>query len=115
MQILLVDDEPLELFISKRFLGMEHKVEGFGSLPDALLWAKDNSFDVLVSDYYLGSTTHATDVLRELIALKGKTFKSFVLTNHVDDDKIAELKAAGFERVIEKPLSMDKFKTETGL
>ena len=110
MQILLIDDEPLELFLSKRFLEMAYSVEGFGTLDDALLWAKGNAFDVLVSDYYLGGSTHAPDVLRELVALKGKTFKSFVLTNHVDEEKIAELKAAGFDGVIEKPLSIEKFK-----
>lgn len=115
MQILVIDDEPLELFLSKRFLGMQHQVEGFGTLSEALAWAKNNSFDVLVSDYYLGGDTHATNVLKELIALKGKTFKSFVLTNHVDSNKIDELTAAGFDGVIEKPLSMEKFNSVAGL
>lgn len=115
MQVLLIDDEPLELFLSKRFLGTNHRVEGFGTLPEALEWAKANSFDILVSDYYLGGNVHATNVLQELMALKGKTFKSFVLTNYVDADKTKELKAAGYDAVIEKPLTLEKFNSVAGL
>jgi response regulator RpfG family c-di-GMP phosphodiesterase len=115
MQILIVDDEPLELFLSKRFLGMEYKTEGFNTLTDALQWAKSNPFDILVSDYYLGGNTHANDVLKALEEVKGKTFKSFVLTNHIDDDKKTALIAAGFNGVIEKPLSLENFKRLAGL
>jgi DNA-binding NtrC family response regulator len=115
VQILIVDDEPLELFLSKRFLSMEFKVEGFNTLPEALEWAKVNSFDILVSDYHLGKGIHAPDVLKSLSDLKGKTFKSFVLTNHVDHEKTEELNRAGFNGVIEKPLSLEKFKSVAGL
>ena len=51
MKILIVDDEPVELFIAKRFLGMEFQVEGFNTMPDAIQWAKNNPFDILVSDF----------------------------------------------------------------
>ena len=115
MKILIVDDEPLELFISKKFLGMEFSVEGFNTVTDALEWAKNNSFDILVSDYYLGGGVHAHDVLNKLIELKGNTFQSFVLTNYIDSSKAEELKKMGFSGVIEKPLSLDKFKSIAGL
>lgn len=115
MKILIIDDEPLELFLSKRFLSMEFKVEGFNSLHEALEWAKINSFDILVSDYYLGNGIHAPDVLKSLLALKGNTFKSFVLTNHIDYGKTKELNEAGFNGVIEKPLSLEKFKSVAGI
>ena len=115
MQILLIDDEPLELFISKKFLSQLHTVEGFNTLPDALQWAGSNSFDILVSDYNLGKGVHAFDVLKALQELKGKTFKAVVLTNHVDPTIVSELISSGFDAVIEKPLSIDKFQKTIGV
>lgn len=115
MKILIVDDEQLDLFISKKLLSIEHQVEGFTSIPEAANWAKDNPFDVLLSDYYLGTGLHAPDVLKAITAVKGKTFKAFVLSNHIDDKQTEELKKAGFDSMIEKPLSLEKFKTVVGL
>jgi DNA-binding NtrC family response regulator len=115
MKILIVDDEPVELFISKRFLGMAYQVEGFNTVSDAIQWAKNNPFDVLVSDFNLAPNVFAHDLLQSLLEIKGPTFKAYVLTNHVDDTQAATLRAAGFHDIIEKPLSLEKFKAITGL
>ena len=115
MQILIIDDEPVELFLAKKILNMEFKAEGFNALPEALQWASANPFDVLLSDYYLDKQLNASDVLKALVDLKGKSFKSFVLTNFIDESKVAEILSAGFDGVIEKPLSLEKFKKNVGL
>jgi DNA-binding NtrC family response regulator len=115
MKILIVDDEPVELFIAKRFLGMEFQVEGFNSASEAVQWAKNNSFDVLVSDFNLAANVFAHDLLKSLLEIKGPTFKAYVLTNYVDDIQAAALRAAGFHNIIEKPLSLEKFKAVTDL
>lgn len=115
MRILLIDDEKVELFIAKKILSSEFQTEGFNYVSEALEWAKNNSFDILLSDYYLDKNLDAQKALQMLVDLKGKTFKAFVLTNYVDNNKIAELKAAGFEGVIEKPLTLDKFKKAAGI
>ena len=108
---MVIDDEQLDLFISKKLLSLEFEVEGFTSIPDAVQWAISNPFDVLISDYYLGTGIHAPNALKEIVAVKGKIFKSFVLSNHIDERQAEELKAAGFDGVIEKPLTLDKFKS----
>jgi DNA-binding NtrC family response regulator len=110
VHILVVDDEPFELFISLRILRMEYQADGFNTIAEALEWAKNNPFDVLVSDYYLKDHQSAHDVLKSMREAKGNTFKSIVVTNYVENDKLSELKGAGFDGVIEKPLSLDKFK-----
>lgn len=110
MRILVIDDEPFELFISLKMLRMEYQAEGFNTLTDALEWAKSNSFEILISDYYLKDHQSAYDVLKAFRELKLKSFKSLVITNFVDNDKITELKSAGFDGVIEKPISLEKFK-----
>jgi DNA-binding NtrC family response regulator len=110
VKILVVDDDQLDLFISKKLLSLEYQVEGFISLTDMIQWVKDNSFDVLLCDYYLDKGLHADYVLKEIMKLKQKTFKAFVLSSHIDDKQSQELSAAGYDGIIEKPLSLEKFK-----
>ena len=110
MKILIIDDESLDLFIAKKLLGLEFQVEGFTSLPEIVVWAKTNTFDVALIDYYLGPGLFAHHVLKELLALRGPTFRAFVLSNHVDENQTRELKEAGFADIIDKPLTLEKFK-----
>jgi DNA-binding NtrC family response regulator len=114
MQILVVDDDSLELFLTLKILRMEYPAEGFKTLLEAQAWANSNSFDVLLSDYYISNQVQAEDVLQALSQIKGNTFKSFVLSNHIDDANTATLQAAGFNGVIEKPLTLEKFKSALG-
>jgi DNA-binding NarL/FixJ family response regulator len=110
LKILIVDDEQLDLFITKKLLSLEFEVEGFTDAKDTLAWAQHHPFDVVLIDYYLGPGEYPHAVLKELIALKGNSFKAFVLSNHVDDQQARELKEAGFAAIIYKPLTLEKFK-----
>jgi DNA-binding NtrC family response regulator len=110
VKVLIVDDEQLDLFITKKLLTLQYEVEGFTNLADTVNWAKQNTFDVVLIDYYLGDGLHAQDVLRELITLKGKSFQAFVLSNYVDGNQVKALKEAGFTEVIFKPFTLEKFK-----
>lgn len=109
MKILIVDDETLDLFIAKKLLGLSYEVEGFTTLQETVLWAKSNHFDVVLVDYYLGPGLFAHHVLKELQAIRGGTFKAFVLSNHVDENQTRELKEAGFNDIIYKPLTLEIF------
>ena len=109
MKILIVDDETLDLFIAKKLLGLSYTVEGFTTVQETVLWAKSNAFDVVLIDYYLGPGLFAHHVLKELLNVRGQTFKAFVLSNHVDDNQSRELKEAGFVDIIYKPLTLEKF------
>jgi len=111
VKILIVDDEHLDMFISKKLLSLEFEVEGFTNISEALSWAKDNVFDVVLIDYYLGPNLYAQDFLKQLTEINGASFKSFVLSNFVDDRQIKELKQAGFADIIYKPLTLEKFKS----
>jgi CheY-like chemotaxis protein len=115
MKILLVDDDSLEIFLALKILRMEFQAEAFKTVSEAVEWAKINDFDVLLSDNYVANNVQAADVLNALVAIKGKTFKSVVLTNHVDDQITATILAAGFDGIIDKPLSLDKLKKAAGL
>lgn len=107
---MIVDDEELDLFINKKLLALEYDVAGFTSIKEAANWAKQNDFDVAVIDYYLAPGVYANHFLRELRSIKGDNFKSFVVSNYIDDKQSMELKAAGFNGIIYKPLTLEGFK-----
>ncbi len=115
VRILIVDDENLDLFINKKLLSLEFETEGFTSIEDTLHWAEHNDFDVAVIDYYLGPGIHAHDLLKELVARKGTTFRAFVVSNYVDEKQVITLKAAGFTDIIYKPLTLEGFKKKLNL
>jgi DNA-binding NtrC family response regulator len=114
VKILIVDDEHLDLFITKRLLSLEFQVEGFTSVSEAVKWSQSNAFDVLLSDYYMGNGIHAHDVLRAIVAVKKVPFKAVVLSNHIDGEQAEALKKAGFSAIIEKPITLEKFRETVG-
>ena len=109
MKILLVDDEPLDLFIARKQLSMEFDVTAFTTSEETLQWARQNDFDVALIDYYLGPDL-GSQLLKSIVSEKGKTFKAFLLTNFVDPQQVLSLKAEGFDDVIFKPLNTEKLK-----
>lgn len=109
MRILLVDDEPLDLFIAKKQLSLEYEVSAFTTSTEMISWAKQNEFDIALIDYYLGPDL-GSDVLKALISETGKKFKAYLLTNFVDPQQELALRAAGFDDVIFKPLTVEKLK-----
>lgn len=110
MKILIIDDEQIDLFITKKLLGTDYDVVGFTNLPDTLGWAQNNSFDLVLIDYYLAPGVYAHDALKELIAIKVSKFKAYVLSNYVDEKQAQDLKDAGFTDIMYKPLTVEKFK-----
>lgn len=98
------------MFINRKLLALEFEVAGFTSIKEATNWAQRNDFDVAVIDYYLAPGIFANHVLKELRAIKGNNFKSFVVSNYIDGKQSAELTAAGFTGIIYKPLTLEGFK-----
>lgn len=111
VKILIIDDEQLDLFISKKLLGLEFSVEGFTTVDEAMMWIQNNPYDVVLIDYYLGPNVYAHQVLEKIKSLKGLPPRAFVLSNFVDDEQTKELLDAGFHEIISKPLTLEKFKT----
>lgn len=115
MKVLILDDEKFDLFVAKKLVSLEFEAEGFTVPQEALDWARTNTFDVVLIDYYLTTTLLAHHVLEQLRAVVTHPFKAFVLTNYVDGEQIAELKTAGFDAVLHKPFTLENFKLQLGL
>ncbi|HEY9006055.1 MAG TPA: response regulator [Ohtaekwangia sp.] len=111
MKILLIDDEELDVFIAQRLLSLEYDITGVTSDEQAIRWAKENHFDVVLIDYYLNKGKLGNQLLRELIAIRGPVFKAFLLTNYIDSRERDTLKKDGFQGIIDKPLTLEKFRT----
>jgi DNA-binding NarL/FixJ family response regulator len=114
MRILLIDDEPLDLFIAKKQLSSAFDVVGFSSPKEAMDWVQQNTFDIAIIDYYLENYTTGSTILKQLQAIKGPVFKAFLLTNFIDDAQIAEMKKEGFHEVMFKPLTLEGLKEKLG-
>jgi len=115
VKILIVDDEELDLFINKKLLSLAFETEGFTSVKDTIHWAQQNDFDVAIIDYYLGPGIYANHLLKELVAIKGPTFKAFVVSNYVDGKQALDLKESGFMDIIYKPLTLEIFKMKLNI
>jgi len=115
VKILVVDDEELDLFITSKMLSLEYEIQGFTSLKETVEWVRDNDFDVVLIDYYLGPGIYATEMLKQIMPICKKPVRPFVLSNYVDDKQILELKNAGFEDVIYKPVTLDSFRRKVEL
>jgi CheY-like chemotaxis protein len=109
VKILLIDDEPLDLFIAQKQLSLEFDVTAFTTSREAIPWAKENQFDIALIDYYLGPDL-GSQVLKQIVASREKNFRAFLLTNFVDAQQVLALKAEGFDDVIFKPLNIEKLK-----
>ncbi|MEJ7645678.1 MAG: response regulator [Chryseolinea sp.] len=110
MKILVVDDEELDLFITSKTLSFEYEIQGFTSIKETVVWASKNDFDVVLIDYYLGPGIFATDMLKEILSIVKGPVRHFVLSNYVDEKQILELKNAGFEDIIYKPVTLESFR-----
>ena len=110
MKILLIDDEELDVFISQKLLSLEFDTTGVSSYEQGLQWAKENHFDVVLIDYYLNKGKLGKELLKEVLAIKGPVFKPYLLNNYVDGHEYEGLKKDGFLAIIEKPLTLEKFK-----
>ena len=116
MKILIVDDELLDLFIAKTILQGEFEVEGFTNLKDCVVWASQNDFDAVLIDYYLDTDTFATDVLAALQKVKSSPIRNaFVLSSYVDSRQFTDLRKAGFDDVINKPISLNVVRAKLGV
>ena len=116
MKILIVDDEALDLFIAKTLLQTEFEVEGFTTLNECVAWAANNEFDAVLIDYYLDTDTFASDVLIALQKVKSSPIRNaFVLSSYVDSKQFNDLRKAGFEDVINKPISLNVVRAKLGV
>lgn len=108
MRILIIDDESLDLFITRTVLQAEFDVEAFSSLNDAVNWAGNHEFDAALIDYYLGPDLLASDALNALQRVVHSPIRNaFVLTNFVDAQQTTRLTSQGFEGIIMKPVTLE--------
>ena len=109
MKVIVIDDEKLDLFIASKLLQPDFEVTGFTSPREAIEWCTSNPFDVAIIDYYLDNGVLGIHVLKDLRKISN-SFKAILLTNHLEEDQAKEMVGAGFDKIVYKPVSLEKVK-----
>ena len=104
-KILLVDDDDLlRHSLQAIFLYTGYEVAVACSGEEALQYATDHPFDVLVTDYRMDGMD-GLNLYRELKKL-GRSFTAVMISGFSNDDMIEEAQREGVENIFSKPLNL---------
>jgi two-component system CheB/CheR fusion protein len=103
-RILLVEDSPDTMKVLSRLLrGWGYQVTGAGSVARALEVARQQEFDLLISDIGLPDGT-GLEIMQQL-RQSGNEMRGVALSGYGMDEDIEQSKAAGFEQHLIKPVT----------
>ncbi len=102
-RILLVEDHPDTLQVLSRLLkSLGYRVQAAGSVREALQLARQEKFELLISDIGLPDGS-GNEIARELRA--GQGIHAIALSGFGHDDDIRQSREAGFEQHLTKPIN----------
>lgn len=105
MRVLFVDDEPEVVDIMRRrFERKRYDFFGAGNITEALTVFAENEIDVLITDLKMPGGT-GLDLLAAIKQTGRKEPAAILLTGSTSQSATAMAREAGFEAVIEKPIS----------
>jgi CheY-like chemotaxis protein len=110
LDVLLVDDEPVFARSIRDLLGLQgHRVEVVDSATAALAATEGKRFDVVLTDYSLGSLTGAQ--LAEQLADRPKSPFVVLITGYATEVDDPSLLTRGISAVLPKPCRGDDLRT----
>jgi CheY-like chemotaxis protein len=104
--ILVVDPDQASRLIAKQALSTYFHVVTLSSRVEAIAYCKVNSPDIVLINATLCVSMDCIDLL---VALRkyAPSFRAFVTTSFMTEDRVTLLKQAGFEGVLRKPLNLE--------
>jgi two-component system sensor histidine kinase EvgS len=108
MRVLLVDDNPLDLMIVRKFLE-DSKFEIFSSTDPEVVkgWMQQGSYDLLITDFDMPQMRG--NELMEHFRETQPEGKVWCVSASLDNIDFNELENMGFDHVMHKPLRYDHF------
>ncbi len=108
MKVLIVDDSMTSRMLFKAYLAKtgQHELSEAANLPDALDVAKTQRPDLVVLDYSMPG--HSGVEMARALQSAGIAAKFALLTANTQQSVVDEAAAAGFFRVLEKPVNAEK-------
>ncbi len=105
-KILVVDDDDLVRHsLRAMFIYTGYDVDVAGSSEEALQFASNHSFDVLVTDYRMDGMD-GLNLCREL-KKRGSTFAAVMISGFGDDELVEEARREGVMNLFLKPLNFN--------
>ena len=104
--ILVVDPDQASRLIAKQALSNYFHVVTLSSSVEAIAYCKVNAPDIVLINATLCVSLDCIDLLMALRKY-APSFRAFVTTSFITDDRIALVKHAGFEGVLKKPLNLE--------
>ena len=106
-RILLVDDDDFIRDSMEMYFGsINYVFHTVGSAEEALLRLKEQEYDVIITDFRLPGMD-GLEFLNQLVRMNNRARKAFT-TAHGNPQVFAKARDLGVERIIEKPLSVEK-------
>ncbi len=110
MTVLVVEDREIDRFLMNTLLRDRFEVLTASTADEAILLAKDNSFEVAILNVMLKEDMDAIDLLQDLqLICHPQAFVAYALTSHVDEARARRLIQAGFAAILYKPFSAELF------
>lgn len=108
-KILLVDDDESHLILTREVLELEgFSVEATTSAPEALLWLKTKSYDLIISDLHMPEM-QGTDFIRQAAEIRDGQ-KAIILTGKAETESFIEsIYGIGALEYIVKPIEAKEF------
>jgi two-component system sensor histidine kinase EvgS len=108
MRVLLVDDNPLDLMIVRKFLE-ESKFEIFSSTDPEVAkgWIEQGQYDLLITDFDMPNI-RGNELMEHFRQVQPEG-KVWCVSASLDDIGFADLQNMGFDHVMHKPLRYDHF------
>ncbi|KAF0152297.1 MAG: NarL family signal transduction histidine kinase [Ignavibacteria bacterium] len=104
LQILLVEDNPLNIDVVEKFLSKTGSVTPVRNGEAAVKAAKSSMFDLLLVDISLGHGIDGIEVLKQIRLLENYTnVPAIALTGYVSETNKRRFQAAGFNGFLGKP------------
>jgi len=108
MHVLVVDDLKTDRYILKKILSPFFEVTTLSSAKEAITFAIDNTFDIVLINIMLSSDLDSIELLHDLQFSQTK-FLPYAITSHIDQKREERLVEAGFKEVIRKPFELERF------
>jgi CheY-like chemotaxis protein len=109
MHILIVEDQKLDRFISKKLLSPFFEVTTLSSATEAVSFALSNQFDIALINVMLNRDLDSIELLQDLQFIHAEKFIPYAITCHIDATREDLLLKAGFRKVIRKPFDLEFF------
>lgn len=108
MHILIIEEQKADRYILKKTLSPFFDVTTLSSAREAVTFAIDNTFDIVLISSGPHRVSDSIEVLYDLQFSQTK-FISYIISNSLLEEQENRLIEAGFKEILRKPFELERF------